>query len=39
VGCEERKLSSFNEFIKVQNTLLEDKEKLIFDCGFLKKDE
>jgi hypothetical protein len=37
VGCEERKLSSFNEFIKVQNTLSEDNEKLIFDCGFLKK--
>jgi hypothetical protein len=34
VGYEGRKLSSFNEFIKVQNTLLEDNEKLIFDCGF-----
>ncbi len=39
VGCEGRKLSSFNEFIKVQNTLLEDNEKSIFDYGFLKEDE
>jgi hypothetical protein len=39
VGCEGRKLSSFNEFIMVQNTLLEDNEKSIFDYGFLKEDE
>jgi hypothetical protein len=37
VGCEEKKLSSFNDFIEVKDTLLEDNEKLIFDCGFLEE--
>jgi hypothetical protein len=39
VGCEGRKLSSFNEFIEVEETLLEDNEKLIFDCGFFEENE
>jgi hypothetical protein len=39
LGCEGRNHSSFNEFIKVQNTLLEDNGKLIFDCGFFQEYE
>ncbi len=37
VGCEGRKLSSFSEFIEDEDTLLEDYEKLIFDCGFFRR--
>jgi hypothetical protein len=37
VGCEGRNPSFLSEFIEVENILLEYNEKLIFDCGFLKK--
>ncbi len=40
MGCEgRRKVSSLSDFIKVEDVLLEDNEKLIFDCWllFLKK--
>ncbi len=33
MGCERRKPLSFSEIIKVQDTLLEYNEKLIFDGG------
>jgi len=39
MGCERRKPLSFNEIIKVQDTLLEYNEKLIFDGGIFKEDE
>jgi hypothetical protein len=31
VGCEGKKLSSFSKFIEVEETLVEDNKKLIFD--------
>jgi hypothetical protein len=39
MGCEGSKLSSFSEFIEVEDTLLEDNEKLISDCGFFEENE
>jgi hypothetical protein len=39
VGCEGRILSSFSEFIKAEDTLLENNEKLISDCGFFEENE
>jgi hypothetical protein len=35
VGCEgRRKVSSLSDFIEVEDVLLEDNKKLIFDFGF-----
>ena len=33
VGCEGGKVSSFNDFIEGEDTLLEENEKLILACG------
>ncbi len=38
MSCEgRRKVSSLSDFIEVEDVLLEDNEKLIFDVGFLFK--
>jgi hypothetical protein len=39
VDCEGRKHSSLNEFVEVENTLLEYNKKLISYCGFFEENE
>ena len=37
--CEGRKVSSFNDFIEGEDSLLEENEKLILDSCFFEEDE